>query len=267
MPLNKAQLMSIPGGPGIVGAVTAGTGLSSTPDGVLNVNPTQACTRIIAGAGLTIVPTSGIGEVTLTSTTTGGGSVPSGAKTIFRTATAPSGWTIDTGFNNRTIRLVSSSAGGGGGSTPFTEVYKTQPISGQFTISGVALSSATTSSAVLTTSGSASINSFNVSPATIDGGNIGSHAHGYTDWTQGTITVFAGPNPQGSVGNPVGASFSPAMSSGSHTHSGSASGSFSGSAGSHQHSVSGSFTCTTSFVGNNVDLSIQYVDVLLCTKS
>jgi hypothetical protein len=34
----------------------------------------------------------------------------------------------------------------------------------------------------LTTSGSASINSFNVSPATIDGGNIGSHAHGYTDF-------------------------------------------------------------------------------------
>ncbi len=38
MALNKAQLMEVPGGPGVVGAIKAGTNISITPDGTISAS-------------------------------------------------------------------------------------------------------------------------------------------------------------------------------------------------------------------------------------
>lgn len=72
MALNKAQLMETPGGPGVVGAVQAGTGITIT-GGVISVNAAEAVTQIVAGDNITLSPANGRGVVTISSTGGGGG--------------------------------------------------------------------------------------------------------------------------------------------------------------------------------------------------
>ena len=52
-------------------------------------------------------------------------SFPSGTKMLFVQSSAPTGWTKQTGFDNRALRLVSSGSlgGGGGGSNGFSNVF------------------------------------------------------------------------------------------------------------------------------------------------
>ena len=51
-------------------------------------------------------------------------SFPSGTKMLFAQASAPTGWTKQTGFDNRALRLVSGGSGGqGGGSTTFSTAF------------------------------------------------------------------------------------------------------------------------------------------------
>ena len=69
---------------------------------------------------------------------------PSGTVMLFVQSSAPTGWTKQTGFNNRALRLVSSGAlgGGGGGSTTFSSAFN----------SSVSTSSGSVHSHTLTTS-------------------------------------------------------------------------------------------------------------------
>jgi hypothetical protein len=48
------------------------------------------------------------------------GLVPSGTKMVFGQATAPTGWTKDTTYNDKMLRIVSGSGGGNGGSWTIT---------------------------------------------------------------------------------------------------------------------------------------------------
>lgn len=66
MALNKAQLMEVPGGPGITGAVKPGTGISISGDGTISVNPATSVTQIVAGTNITLTPANGLGVVTVT---------------------------------------------------------------------------------------------------------------------------------------------------------------------------------------------------------
>jgi len=72
MPLNKAQLMETPGGPGVVGAVKVGNGLLIAGDGTISVNPATQVTQLIAGSNITLNPSAGFGAVTITATAQGG---------------------------------------------------------------------------------------------------------------------------------------------------------------------------------------------------
>ena len=50
MALNVAQLMNVPGGPGVIGAVKAGANITITPDGVISAGSDAS---VLAGYGLT----------------------------------------------------------------------------------------------------------------------------------------------------------------------------------------------------------------------
>lgn len=59
-------------------------------------------------------------------------SFPSGTRSVFFKSTAPTGWTIVTGQNNKALRIVSQSSGAGGssgGSNGFTSAFTNRPAS------------------------------------------------------------------------------------------------------------------------------------------
>lgn len=79
------------------------------------------------GAGIDVT-----GTVTATSFAGDGSNLsgiaafPSGTKMLFAQASAPTGWTKQTGFDNRALRLISGGSGGsGGGSNAFSTVFNT----------------------------------------------------------------------------------------------------------------------------------------------
>ena len=51
--------MTVPGGPGIIGAVQAGNGILISPDGTIQINPAFAVTSITAGPGISAVNNTG----------------------------------------------------------------------------------------------------------------------------------------------------------------------------------------------------------------
>lgn len=53
----------------------------------------------------------------------GPSSFPSGTRLLFHQASAPTGWTVVTTYNDYAIRVVSSGGGGSGGSTSFSSVF------------------------------------------------------------------------------------------------------------------------------------------------
>lgn len=66
------------------------------------------------------------GRVTAASNGTGGGGgseFPAGTRLLFHQPSAPTGWSIDTTYNNYAVRIVSSGGGDSGGSQTFTSVF------------------------------------------------------------------------------------------------------------------------------------------------
>jgi hypothetical protein len=104
MALNKAQLMSVPGGPGIIGAVKAGDGISITPEGVISASVTG---------------------------------FPPGTTTVFGQASAPVGWTKSTTYDNYALRLVAGTGGGTGGQNAFTSAFASYTPAGNVTLNNV----------------------------------------------------------------------------------------------------------------------------------
>jgi hypothetical protein len=110
MPLNKAQLMVPPDGPGIIGAVRAGTNIVIDPDGTINAVPDDGFTLTLP--------------------------LPSGTKMIFTNATAPRGWVLDTANVDSTLRVMNAGAGTGG-SLAFSTVFANQTVTGTVNLSGL----------------------------------------------------------------------------------------------------------------------------------
>ena len=78
-------------------------------------------TRIIAGSGIIVNPAGGTGDVTINATSTGGGTIPSGAVMFFNLASCPAGWTEMTAARGRYIvGLVSGGTLGGTAGTALT---------------------------------------------------------------------------------------------------------------------------------------------------
>lgn len=70
-------------------------------------------------------------------------SVPSGTKTNFFQAAAPTGWTQCTSYNDYAIRIVSGTGGASGGTVNFTTAFVSQSVTG--TNTGGAISATTLS--------------------------------------------------------------------------------------------------------------------------
>jgi len=176
---------------------------------------------------------------------------PSGTKMLFQQTSAPTGWTKDTTHDNKALRVVSGTAGSGG-SVNFTTAFGSQ------NVGATALTSAQIPGHTHTFS--ANTNS------------AGNHSHSGTTASAGnhTHSTFASFSTTGGGG---GIRVSDPLSTeervfnnaaGEHTHTFSTN-----TVGAHTHSVSG----TTGSTGSGdththtLDLAVQYVDIIICTKT
>ena len=226
----------------------------------------------------------------------GSGSVPSGAVMLFYQASAPTGWTqVTSGVSNKALRVVDGTGGGSGGSNSFTSTFENKSIS----VSGSGSASGSTGSSVSGSTSSENAGSVSVSGSvsgncsgsqyiyastsqvTLATSQIPSHAHQYHAkiGTSGGNYGFLDHLNAGSSGQP---NTNSTGGSGAHNHSlvnyqisgsnFSFSDSFSASGspsnhshdiGNHSHSFSDSVSVSSS---GSVDLRVQYVDVIICSK-
>ena len=270
MPLNKAQLMEVPGGPGVTGSVKAGSGVSISADGTVSVNAATNITQIVAGTNVSISPTSGVGVVTINAAGGGGGGeFPAGTTIVFYQASAPPGWTQVTNFDNAALRMVGGPGGGTtGGTTDFTTAFGSYTPGGSVSVSlsGLSLSGASTNTVNQTPSGSVSLGGLSVGSTSIATSQMPSHSHQYQQRPPGGPGVVG----QGNIGNNNTVATTGEGGSGGHNHSISGSGSFSGNNMSHDHNVSGSVSgnASASFTGSaTTQFAVKYVNVILCTKN
>jgi hypothetical protein len=264
MALDRIQLFAPPGGPGVVGGVKAGTGVTIAPDGTLGASNTGV-TSVIAGTGVTVNQTTG--NVTI-GAVGGGGGTPFAAGTTITvfSAAAPTGYTKDTGFNNTALRVVAGTGGGFNGSVPFTTVFGSQTPTGSVNTGGGSISGNTNNSdwspsATISQGGCALLDNTTTaqqSPAhqhnydiANDGGGTFSLAS-----TGGNIilsTTFTVTNDGGSQG---------------HTHSFSFSTNWQLGNFSHNHSFSGTSNGGSSaLTANAINLQVKYKDAIICIKN
>ena len=156
----------------------------------------------------------------------------SGTKMLFQQTAAPTGWTKDTSHNDKALRITSGTVGTGG-SVAFETAFASQTPSGSVSTS---------------VSGT-------VANTTLSISQIPSHTHTgnvdlRTNWEAGTSSQ-----------SPVGTGNARYDGSGS---SPSFTTDATGGGGAHNHGWSGSATST--FTGTAINLDVQFVDVIICTK-
>lgn len=228
---------------------------------------------------------------------------PSGTKMLFQQTSAPTGWTkVTSGVDNKALRVVSGTAGSGG-SNAFSNTLADRSItanSANATAGGnvsVTVENATAggniSVADTAAGGNISISSTstsgNVNSHTLSTNEMPSHSHSWT-WYEGSNNTnptstglranynintryedsgnITTNNTGGNGGHSHG------FSGSSHNHNASFSGSnhnhnasFSGSA--HNHNATASFSGTAhnhSISVGNLDLAVQYLDVIIASK-
>lgn len=154
--------------------------------------------------------------------------IPSGTLMLFQQTAAPTGWVKQTTHDNKALRVVSGTAGSGG-SAAFTTAFASQTPSGSVSVAGLSAAATTLSTS-------------QIASHAHDVGNIG--RNDLYPPSIGTYQEFAisGCVPFTFRNNTV---------------------STTGGGGSHSHSVSGS----ASFSGNAINLAVQYVDLIIASKS
>ena len=211
---------------------------------------------------------------------------PSGTKMLFQQTSAPTGWTkVTSGVDNKALRVVSGAAGSGG-TNQFSNTFASVGITAN---AGNATAGGNVTVANATVTGNVSIDSVstsgNVNSHTLSSNEMPSHRHNLTRnnnsnyWnSRNNIAGFSGMpsyswiNANSQYSGTGGTAFYTDHTGGggghthgftgsSHTHSGTLSAaahthnaSFTGSA--HNHSIS----------VNNIDLTVQYLDVIIASK-
>jgi hypothetical protein len=230
---------------------------------------------------------------------------PSGTKMLFNQTSAPVGWVKDVTHDNKALRVVTGTAGTGG-SVNFTTAFANQSLSistddttatgtvGDTTLTAAQIPDHAHSIAGSGTTSTASNDHFHAFSGSTD--EAGGHSHTITDpshshtqtWGQGGAGAFVG---NGLVSTSVLANTSATNSAstgisindiGDHAHS--VSGNTGGISDTHTHTFSFSGTSdsigssqahTHGFTGTahnhtittSVNLAVEYVDVIICTKS
>ena len=194
---------------------------------------------------------------------------PSGTVMLFRQTNAPTGWTkVTTGVNNKTLRVVSGTAGSGG-NMAFTTAFAARGITGN---SGNTTAGGNVSVANSTAGGNISVANANISGNvnnhTLSVNEMPSHSHNYGRCVFGPNTVpwqanlKSAANGNGTTSNTGGGgAHSHGFSGSAHAHNAS----FSGTAHSHNASFSGN-AHNHSISINNLDMQVEYLDVIIASK-
>jgi hypothetical protein len=175
-------------------------------------------------------------------------SIPSGANTIFFMASAPTNWTQITTHNDKALRVVSGAGAGTGGSVGFSTAFASQAVGG------------TIGSYTLTTSDIPAHNhSVSISdPGHNHGVNDPSHSHGLNGGYINTDAGGAGDaygtshNQSGGIQAALTGIYLSAASTGITASSGNV-----GGGGGHTHG----------FTGTAINMAVNYIDFILCTKN
>ena len=181
---------------------------------------------------------------------------PAGTRMLFAQANPPTGWTVDDSFTNHGIR-VTNTAGfstGAGGSVSFTDVFKSQSVSGSGSGSNTTDSRDAGGGG---DTGSRSI-SANVENHQLNESRIPSHQHDarfFTDQGGGNLNYQGGTaygnNTRSTTWTGGNGDHNHGFSQSSHNHSQSG-------GGSHSHP----FSVTVSF-SDSINLSLQYANVVI----
>lgn len=180
---------------------------------------------------------------------------PSGTAMTFWQTSAPTGWTKSTAHDNKALRVVSGTAGSGG-SLDFTAAF------------GVRANTGSVGSTVAAgTVGGTGLTAAQMAPHyhSLDSGSITISASGDHQHTISATFNGSGTSSNGGyigVGPGTGAVTSVA---GNHTHTISGLTNTQGSGASHTHSFTGTVHSHT-FTGDNLNLSVKYVDLILAVK-
>jgi hypothetical protein len=158
---------------------------------------------------------------------------PSGTRMLFQQTTAPVGWTKVTTHNNKALRLVNGTVGSGG-TQPFTTAFSNKSVTGS--VAG------TVAGHTLTLSQMPSHRHFTINGVTTTSYPVPTASNSVTFKSNGS---FSGPNYTltGDASEPtIGRTNAQ------------------GGGGSHNHGWSGTFT------GTAIDMTVQYVDVIIASK-
>jgi hypothetical protein len=172
---------------------------------------------------------------------------PSGTAILFQQTTAPTGWTKSTAHDNKALRVVSGTASSGG-SVAFTTAFVSQAVNG--TVGGTAITTAQM-------------------PAHNHGINDPGHSHGISDPTHNhqQVTMQNIGAPTGGTGFPQGwANFNTPLNQGTSFSTTGISVNGAGTGISTQNNGSGN-THNHTFTGTAINLAVQYVDAIICTKN
>jgi len=166
---------------------------------------------------------------------TGCNSIPAfiaaGTVAIFRQSSAPSSWTKDTSNNNnRALRCVTGSASSGG-NVAFTTAFASKPVSGNV--------STNVSTNVSVSVGNHTLSNDQLPLHSHPNGATGNQSVNMTQPNNGVQNKTSAAN-TGNVGNNL-----------AHNHPGSG---------------NASSNASSNFSGTSIDMSVQYVDVIQCSK-
>lgn len=264
MPLSKAQLMEVPGGPGVIGAIKAGDNCI-IDDGVVSaIRRNAPVLSIIAGSGVTVTQNGNTYTISLTGYINT--NFPTGTKTLFPQAAAPTGWIkAPSNIDNMALRIFTP------GGIALDGVGFTQCFS-SYTPTGVAAfgsSTATgnTQNTSLTPTGQLNITGLSAGGASLNIGQMTAHSH-----TVNGVVGCPGLGMQGDNFGDLGSGASSNNGStvgggGAHSHGVSGQPSFAGTASQHLHSMSAPVpTYNPQITGTPINLAIRYVDTLICEK-
>jgi hypothetical protein len=225
-------------------------------------------------------------------------SFASGTTLLFYQSSAPTGWTKSTSHDNKALRVVSGTGGGSGGSSSFTSVFASRgvPLPEHNHSASASDHGGHTHDG---TSGSQNANHTHSFTTNDNGGHnhdfstnsAGSHSHSMNQYSSGseaggyglypTYAPYGGafgdrPKVNGSASDSTNSagdhSHSGSTTSvGSHSHGGSTAGMSNdhqhafttNNGGSHGHSISVNNSGTS---GASMDFSVQYIDVIICSK-
>lgn len=201
------------------------------------------------------------GNLTVTGTGTLSGraidAFPTGTRMLFQQTSAPTGWTKDTTHDNKALRVVSGTAGSGG-SVNFTTAFGSQNV-GSTTLSESQIPSHTHAFSGSTGDQSASHTHYFVT------NGVGEHSHGVGFGAALFRQNTGGSWFDGSSGSFSYGEFGTTGGGGAHSHDGNTGAASNG----HTHSFSGNTGGTGGGQGHthSLNLSVSYVDVIICTKS